>query len=345
MLKKTRKNWQNTILNPSSIIKIKPDIHTPRPFLHRLINEVRGPYSKKQFYALQALCYAPLRKWTYTLQPFHLVDPSPWPIVGSFAALTTTIGAALYMHNYTNGGIILSFGLILILLTMFVWWADVIHEAVYENHYTTKVLKGLKYGIILFITSEVMFFVSFFWAFFHAELSRFVSLSTLWASIGVTVIDPFSIPLLNTAILLTSGATITVVHSLLRFPFGFLTIQFPRDDIKFIVIKYFCFTILLAILFTALQVYEYKESDLFINDGVYGSTFYVATGFHGLHVLIGSVFIIVCLIRYLLKHFDRPASAIGIDAAIWYWHFVDVVWICLFLAVYVWNFWVEPSVN
>lgn len=256
--------------------------------------------------------------------PYHLVDPSPWPLIGSISALLLTTGGVMYMHSYIGGGYLLSFGLLMVIYTMFVWWRDVIREATFEGHHTSVVQVGLRYGVALFITSEVMFFFAFFWAFFHASLAPTVELGAIWPPKGIDVLNPWEVPLLNTAILLLSGASVTWAHHAI--------VAGNRSQ----AIYGLQMTIMLAVLFTALQGMEYVESTFKISDGVYGSTFFMATGFHGLHVIIGTIFLTVCLIRLIKYHFTRQHH-FGFEAAAWYWHFVDVVWLFLFVSIYWWG--------
>lgn len=256
--------------------------------------------------------------------PFHLVDPSPWPFVGGFAALGLTSGGVLYMHSYALGNILPVFSFGLILAVMVVWWRDVIREGSYQGHHTLVVQRGLRYGMLLFILSEVCFFFSFFWAFFHSALGPDISLGSIWPPIGIQPLDAFSVPLLNTAVLLSSGCTVTWSHHAM--------IAGNREQ----TILGLTLTIILGIVFTALQVMEYFEAPFTIADSIYGSTFFVATGFHGLHVIIGSLFLIVCWFRILDHHFTKHHHN-GFEAAIWYWHFVDYVWIFLFICIYWWG--------
>jgi len=256
--------------------------------------------------------------------PYHLVDPSPWPLFASIGALTTTVGGVLYMHSYFAGGYVLTLGFLLILACMYVWWRDVVREATYEGHHTSVVQIGLRYGMLLFIASEVMFFFAFFWAYFHASIAPSIELGAVWPPKGIEVLNPWEVPLLNTVILLLSGATVTWSHHAMI-----------AGDRKQALLG-LALTILLAIAFTSLQGMEYVESSFKISDGVYGSTFFMATGFHGAHVLIGSTFLLVCLVRLIQYHFTRHHH-FGFEAAAWYWHFVDVVWLFLFVSIYWWG--------
>lgn len=257
--------------------------------------------------------------------PFHIVNPSPWPFVGAFGALGLTFGSALYMHGYANGGSIAFGGFAIIILVMIVWWRDVIREATYQGHHTLVVQRGLKWGMLLFILSEVCFFFSFFWAFFHSALGPAVEIGAVWPPQGIEGINPFEVPLLNTALLLSSGASITYSHH------SILAGNKAHTLYGLII------TILLGIIFTMVQAFEYIEASFTIADSVYGSAFFVATGFHGLHVLIGTLFLIVCLFRLINNHYTKHHHN-GFEAAIWYWHFVDFVWLFLFISIYWWGY-------
>nr|DBA44326.1 TPA_asm: cytochrome c oxidase subunit III [Depressigyra globulus] len=254
--------------------------------------------------------------------PFHLVEFSPWPLTGSIGALFLTTGLIGWMRNITSLGLIL--GLFLILLTMLQWWRDVIREGAFQGHHTSMVYKGLCLGMILFIASEVLFFFAFFWAYFHSSLAPTPELGSCWPPVGISPLNPFEVPLLNTAVLLASGVTVTWAHHSLM--------QGDRPG----AIQGLLFTVLLGVYFTYLQAGEYHEASFSISDGAYGSTFFVATGFHGLHVLIGSTFLIVCLLRLWSYHFSN-SHHFGFEAAAWYWHFVDVVWLFLYLSIYWWG--------
>lgn len=255
---------------------------------------------------------------------FHLVDPSPWPVLTAFSAFGMLSGAVSYMHGYTGGFPLLVLGLVATLACMSIWWRDIIREATFEQRHTSVVQKGLRLGMILFIVSEVMFFFGFFWAFFHSALAPTVELGAIWPPKGIHPFNPWDVPLVNTLILLLSGATITWAHHSMLL----------NNRVE--TILGFIFTIYLAISFTFLQVVEYLEAPFTIADSVYGSTFFMATGFHGFHVIIGTIFITVCFIRELKHHFT-PTHHFGFEAAAWYWHFVDVVWLFLFVTIYWWG--------
>jgi cytochrome c oxidase subunit 3 len=256
--------------------------------------------------------------------PFHLVTPSPWPLLISVAAFVTAVGAAMYMHGYKYGLITLFLGILHVIIIMSLWWRDVIREATFEGMHTKKVQAGLRLGFILFIISEVMFFFGFFWAFFHSSLSPAIEIGCIWPPYAITPFDPMGTPLVNTCVLLLSGATITFTHHSLvngkngRTGYGFFE------------------TIIYAIVFTILQVEEYLYAPFSISDGIYGSVFYMTTGLHGFHVIIGTLFILVCFIRFRRRHFTKTHH-LGFEFSAWYWHFVDVVWLFVYLSIYWWG--------
>lgn len=263
-------------------------------------------------------------KYLKTTHSYHLVDPSPWPLVAAFGAFMLTSGLVLYMHKFSGGFNLLMTGFITIFFTMYAWWRDIIREATFEDTHTITVQKGLRLGMILFIASEVMFFFAFFWAFFHSSISPTYNIGGVWPPKAISTISTYTIPLSNTFILLTSGATVTWAHH------AVLARAKKHSVIALI------FTIGLAVLFTALQGLEYINAPFNISDGVYGSCFYMTTGFHGFHVFIGTVALFVSFIRLVLNHFTDKHH-FGFEAAIWYWHFVDVVWLFLFINVYWWS--------
>ena len=256
--------------------------------------------------------------------PFHIVDPSPWPITSAFAALFRVTGLCLYRHAFTLGFTLFSFGLATVVMTAILWWRDIVREATYEGHHTRAVQGGLRVGIVLFIVSEVRLFLAFFWAFFNAAFAPGPQIGAIWPPVGIEVINPWILPLLNTLLLLTSGASLTWSHAALL---GGYRVE-ARTGLVL--------TITLATLFTLCQGYEYVHAPFTISDGVYGSTFYRLTGLHGRHVFVGTIFLAVSLVRRRRHHYT-VGSHIGFECAAWYWHFVDVVWIFLFLAVYTWG--------
>lgn len=258
---------------------------------------------------------------------YHVVTFSPWPFIAALSSLVLTVGAVMFMHFFEDGLSTLDFGLFLVILVFFFWWRDVIRESTYEGAHTWIVQKGLRFSVVLFIISEVMFFFAFFWAFFHASLAPCIELGSIWPPSGIVTFNAFDIPLLNTCILLLSGLTITYTHH-------YMIHSIKKD--KDIIIEGFILTIILAVLFTLFQVVEYLDAPFSIWDGAYGSTFFLATGFHGFHVIIGTTFIFVCFIRFLRGHFTSTHH-LGFEAAAWYWHFVDVVWLFLFVSIYWWG--------
>jgi cytochrome c oxidase subunit 3 len=259
-------------------------------------------------------------------QPYHLVDPSPWPIVGAAGGglLLTGIVFAAHWGNY----FVLAAGFALVALTMFMWWRDVLRESATPGLHSPVVRLGLRYGMTLFISSEVMFFVGFFWAFFHYAIYPMHvagAVTPMWPPAGIHTFDPFRIPFLNTMILLLSGCTVTWAHHALLV-----------NDRKSLIMG-LGITILLGMSFSTLQAVEYSEAPFkFAGGGIYPSIFFLATGFHGFHVIVGTCFLIVCWLRARAGGFT-PTQHFGFEAAAWYWHFVDVVWLFLFIFIYVWG--------
>ena len=273
---------------------------------------------------------------------YHLVNPSPWPIIGSVGAFIMAIGGIAFMRYNSGDELILlganltgwkifALGFLIVLATMFLWWKDTIRESHAGDH-TRVVQIHLRYGMILFIASEVMFFVAWFWAYFDVSLfpdnpqqfMRTEATGGQWPPASIETFDPWHLPLLNTLILLTSGTTVTWAHHALL-----------HNDRKGLV-NGLILTVVLGILFTALQAYEYGHAAFGFSEHIYGATFYMATGFHGFHVIVGTIFLAVCLFRALAGHFT-PEKHFGFEAAAWYWHFVDVVWLFLFACIYVWG--------
>lgn len=254
--------------------------------------------------------------------PYHLVDESPWPLIASVGAFFLTCGLVKWFHF--NSFSLIFLGLSIILITMIQWWRDVSYEGALQGLHSAIVELGLRYGIILFIASEVLFFSSFFWAFFHRRLAPTVELGASWPPIGIIPFNPLEVPLLNTVVLLSSGISVTWAHHALiagnhKSAFSGLLL-----------------TVILGLYFTCLQAFEYYEASFSLADGAYGSTFFVATGFHGLHVIVGTLFLLVCLLRIGSGHI-RASHHFGFEAAAWYWHFVDVVWLFLYATIYWWG--------
>nr|YP_009726130.1 cytochrome c oxidase subunit III [Aenasius arizonensis]QHR84891.1 cytochrome c oxidase subunit 3 [Aenasius arizonensis] len=256
-------------------------------------------------------------------QPFHLVTVSPWPILMSFSVMIFLMGVILWFHY--KDLIFMIFGVFVMVLCMFQWWRDVIRESMYQGMHTYKVIKGLSIGMMLFIVSEVFFFISIFWCYFHFFLSPSIEIGALWPPKNIIAFNPYSIPLLNTVILLSSGVMITLSHYTLIL-----------NDKKFSM-DTMMITLLLAFIFTLFQYMEYKEASFTISDSSYGSIFFMSTGFHGFHVIIGSIFLVVTLIR-MNNNSMSWNHHLCFEMASWYWHFVDVVWLFLYLLVYFWSF-------
>ena len=254
--------------------------------------------------------------------PFHIVDPRPWPLTRACGTFFMIRGVVSRMNQFDY--ILMWIGVSLIVLTITQWWRDVRREATLQGKHTHKVEEGLRIGILLFITSEVFFFIGFFWAYFHASLSPNIEVGATWPPLGIKTITPFDVPLLNTIILLSRGASITWAH------ISILTSKWVEFNIRIGI------TVSLGCLFTLLQWIEYMFASFSMADSVYGSAFFLATGFHGLHVVIGTLFIRTIWLRHSLGHFSH-LHHFGFEGRAWYWHFVDVVWLLLFLCIYWWG--------
>ncbi|MEM9100036.1 MAG: cytochrome c oxidase subunit 3 [Pseudomonadota bacterium] len=270
---------------------------------------------------------------------YHIIDPSPWPFLGALGGFIMMVGLVLFMKGSTPAIAVLGF--LIILYTMFVWWRDVIRESHAGDH-TKVVAIGLRMGFILFVMSEVMFFAAWFWTFFkHAifpladvpdlfaeggvDLQATASAAdAVWPPAGVVTFDPWDLPLINTLILLLSGCTVTWAHHDL--------IEGKRSGLIWGLMA----TVGLGAVFTMFQAYEYSHAEFAFDGNIYGASFYMATGFHGFHVLVGTIFLAVCLYRARSGDFT-PNKHIGFEAAAWYWHFVDVVWLFLFAGIYIWG--------
>jgi cytochrome c oxidase subunit 3 len=256
--------------------------------------------------------------------PFHLVSPSPWPLYTSISLFNLAGTAALSMHSFSNAYIVFYISLLLVVSSMSFWFRDIISEGTYLGNHTLAVQKGLNFGVILFIVSEGCFFVAIFWAFFHSALTPTIELGAQWPPIGIEPVNPFELPLLNTVLLLSSGATVTYAHHSL--------IQGKRSGALYGSIA----TILLAVVFTIFQGVEYTVSSFTISDGAFGTCFFFGTGFHGIHVMVGTAFLAVALWRIYAYHLTDNHH-LGFEGGILYWHFVDVVWLFLYVSVYYWG--------
>jgi len=267
---------------------------------------------------------------------YHILPPSIWPFAGAVSAFVMLFGGVMWMQDVTP--FIFFIGLIGVLYVMYAWWSEVIEESHVGDH-TPVVQIGLRYGVIMFIASEVMFFSAWFWSFFkHAiypmedvAIKAAAAIPTyadgadgVWPPVGIETFDPWHLPLINTLILLTSGCAATWAHHAVQ--------ENDREGLKWGLV----IAVLLGVLFTITQAYEYSHAAFAFDGNIYGANFYMATGFHGFHVIVGTIFLAICLLRALKGHFT-PESHIGFEAAAWYWHFVDVVWLFLFLAIYIWG--------
>lgn len=263
--------------------------------------------------------------------PYHIVRPSIWPLVASLAGGVFAMGMVLYMHGTEILGMKPGLwgpivGVLSIMAVMFFWWKDIIFEAVAEKAHTDIAMVGMRYGMALFIASEVMFFVAFFWAFFASAFYPAAAIGYVWPPAGMETIPPFELPFLMTMILLLSGCTVTWAHHAI--------VSGHKEDAT----KALAISVFLGFFFLCFQVYEYSHAlHMFrFKEGIYPSTFYMATGFHGFHVFVGTIFLAVCMFRNMKGHFT-PKRHFGFEAAAWYWHFVDVVWLFLFIAIYWWG--------
>nr|YP_010324903.1 cytochrome c oxidase subunit III [Haemaphysalis danieli]UNO54032.1 cytochrome c oxidase subunit 3 [Haemaphysalis danieli] len=253
--------------------------------------------------------------------PFHMVEKSPWPLTSSISALCLTLGFINYFNNFNY--ILSLLAMIILILSSFQWWRDISREASFQGFHTNLVLKGLKMGMILFILSEVFFFISFFWAFFHSSLSPNIEIGSMWPPKNILPFNPFEIPLLNSTILISSGISVTWSHH---------SIMMGKLSNSLLSLK---ITVILGIMFTIFQIFEYFQSQFSISDSIFGSTFFLTTGFHGIHVIIGTIFLIISFKR-INNNLISSEHFFGFEASAWYWHFVDVVWLFLFTFMYWW---------
>nr|WOW99027.1 cytochrome c oxidase subunit III [Dictyopharidae sp. 2 WQW-2023a] len=254
--------------------------------------------------------------------PFHMVTKSPWPLIIAINLMTTLMGIVMWLHMKKM--MLMTMGLVLTMWTSSLWWRDITRESTFQGNHTKKVMKMIKSSMILFIVSEIMFFLSFFWAFFHSSLSPSIEIGMNWPPKSIKPFNPMDIPLLNTIILLSSGISVTWTHH------SILSNKMKKSN------KSLMITVMLGLYFSMLQLMEYIESPFTISDSVYGSSFFMSTGFHGIHVIIGTTFLLTCLMRCKKMHFSNNHH-LGFELAAWYWHFVDVVWLFLYLSIYWWG--------
>jgi len=261
--------------------------------------------------------------------PYHILSASPWPILTAFNAMCLALALVLFMHRYMFGLVFFSSAFLSLIYVSYKWSEDMIYESAAGRH-TSYVQLGFKIGTILFICSEVMLFFSFFWAYFHSSLNPGIGIGGIWPPLGIEAISPWFLPLLNTFILLTSGATVTWCHHAI--------VLGDRFEAKQALLA----TIVLGLIFSSFQLTEYIAASFSISDSVYGSLFYMITGFHGAHVLIGTGLLFLCYIRLCQEPGDYKYSFtkqhhVGFEASAWYWHFVDIVWIVVYLLIYIWG--------
>lgn len=286
------------------------------------INTIKN--TKREQLPLSGLFNQEQFRYLKTKHSFHLVDPSPWPLVASLGAFMLTTGGVLYMHRFFGGGQLALTGFVVILYVMYTWWRDIVREATFEEQHTFAVQRGLRLGMILFIVSEIMFFFAFFWAFFHSSLAPTFNIGGVWPPQAIDPIQTSGIPLTNTFFLLSSGASVTWAHHA-------IIVRAKKQALFGLLL-----TLILATLFTGLQALEYFDAPFTISDSVFGSCFYLTTGFHGFHVFVGTISLFVSFLRIGFNHFTSTHH-FGFESAAWYWHFVDVVWLFLFVTVYWWG--------
>lgn len=258
---------------------------------------------------------------------FHIVTISPWPLLASLQICNTIIIVSYNNYIRKTNSINLLNGITTCLIPT-LWWKNTIKEANKEGTHLEKVREGIKIGIILFISSEVIFFLRFFWAYFHRRISPNIEIGQIWPPLEIKSFNPINVPLLNTIILVRSGFSITWSHHLL--------LEKKLEKSK----KALLITLILGIYFSILQSIEYQQSEFSLNDSSYGTIFFIATGFHGIHVLIGSTFILVNILNIKIIYFTKNHH-IGFEIAAWYWHFVDVIWLFLYLSIYWWGVWLN----
>lgn len=265
-----------------------------------------------------------IKQYQFQFHPYHLVEMSPWPLLTSFSLFSLTTSATMWFHSFSNSSLFLAMSFVLVVISMALWFRDVSIEGSYLGHHTLRVQDGLNLGFAMFVISEVFFFLSVFWAYFHSALAPSVELGGSFPPAGIEPLNMWSVPLLNTVILLSSGAAVTWSHH-----------SIINGDRKGAILGLIV-TIILALVFTGFQVIEYYEAPFNISDSVYGTTFFFSTGFHGIHVIVGTLMLGVSLFR-MVNYLFTQLHAVGYETAIVYWHFVDVVWLFLYVSVYWWG--------
>lgn len=254
--------------------------------------------------------------------PFHLTTNRPWPLIISFNIINFLFRNVIRLNSKFS--LINLFFILTLILTLYQWWRDLVRERTFQGFHTLNILNIIKFRIIIFIISELFFFISFFWTFLHSSISPSIEIGNLWPPKIIKIFNPYDIPLLNSIILISSGLTITWRHHLIK-----------NNSKKCILLLKI--TIFLGIYFSILQYFEYKEAHFSFNDRIFGSIFFIATGFHGIHVIIGTIFLIISHLR-LSKNHISIIHHLNFDLSSWYWHFVDVIWLILYILIYWWIF-------
>nr|DBA43772.1 TPA_asm: COX3 [Bombus picipes] len=252
--------------------------------------------------------------------PFHLVTISPWPIIVSINIMNMLMSTVLWI--YLNNLLIMIFNLLIMITSSMMWFRDIIRESTFQGMHSLYIMSMMKFSMIMFIISELFFFISFFWTFFHNSISPSIEINMMWPPKMIKFFNPLEIPLLNSIILIMSGFSVTLSH------YNLLNNKL-KSSINMLIL-----TILLGFYFNFMQIFEYYNSFFCINDSIFGSIFFLSTGFHGIHVMIGTLFLLFSLIRMMKNHFST-IHHINYEFAIWYWHFVDVIWLFIYMFYYI----------
>lgn len=255
-------------------------------------------------------------------RPFHLVAPSPWPFFTSLAFLRFGLGVVVIVRSQNYYIFLIS--LLLLVSSSFLWGRDISRERKLEGAHREETMKGLKIGIIIFILSECFFFFGIFWAYLHLAEAPALELGSTWPPVEVIPFDPKGIPFLNTILLVSSGISVTWCHHAIE-----------KGELKTTIFSLYL-TIILGVTFSMLQLIEYYVARFTFSCSSYSSVYFLGTGFHGLHVLIGRILLAICLYRFSILRI-RINHRVGFECSVWYWHFVDVVWFCLYLLFYWWG--------